>query len=152
MIKMKAIIITDSEILDKRLFTILTGISGLEIIASIKDVQEAFILIKEFNPDILVISPHYITSASFDTLKEIRLLNEKLLIIVLTQDNSLEYSKLWENAGANFIFDQAMQFNRMVDVLCSLLYRKQFNAIMAENANNQIENNNSSLLDRQVLE
>jgi len=148
MIKMKAIITTDSEILDKRLLTILTGISGLEIIASIKDIQEAFMFIKEFNPDILIVSPHHFTSASFDTLKEIRLINEKLLIIVLTQDNSIEYAKLWKSAGANYIFDQAMQFNRMVDVLCSLLYRKQFNALIAENTNNQIEKNNSSLPDR----
>lgn len=147
---MKAIITSDSEILNKRLLTILTGISGLEIIANLKDVHEALIYIKEFTPDILIISPHQLNTSSFDTLREIRLLNENLLIIILTDDISFQYMKMWETAGANFVFDQAMQFNRMVDVICSLLYRKQFNAILAENTNNQIIKNDSSLTERQA--
>ena len=135
---MKAIITTDSEILDKRLLTILTGISGLEISASVKNVQEAFIFIKNIKPDVLIISPHHLTLTDFDSLKEIRVYNENLLIIILTSDTSSEYVKMWESAGANFVFDQAIQINKLVDVLCSILYKKHFNAIQTENSLNKI--------------
>ncbi len=134
MITMKAIITADSEILDKRLLTILTGIPGLEIITSVRDVQEAFVFVKEYNPDLLIISPNQLTSAAFDVLREIKIYNDKLIIIALTENVSLEYTKVWELAGANFVFDQALQLNRMVEVLCSLLYSKQFNALLSSDS------------------
>lgn len=138
---MKAIITADSETLDKRILTFLTGISGLEIVASVKNVQEAFIFIKEYEPDILIISPRYLTSSAFDTLRDIRIYNEKLIVIVLTENTLVEYSKMWEAAGVNFIFDQTMQFNQMIELLCSLLYTKQYNAILAENDLNREHQN-----------
>lgn len=134
---MKTIITADSEILEKRILSILTGISGLEILASVKSVQEAFELTKLHDPEILIISLQRVNQSAFDALREIKLFNEEITVIVLTPDSSSEYIKTWENYGANYILDQAMQINRLVDVLCDLLYKKQFNSIKTERALNQ---------------
>ncbi len=132
---MKTIIATDSTMLDNRLINILSGISGLEIIASVKDVQEAFEFIKVHNPEILIISLKRISQSALNALREVKLFKEEITVIVLSTDSSVENNKVWGEYGANYIFDQAIHLNRMVDVLCDLLYKKQFNSIKAERAN-----------------
>ena len=132
---MKTIIATDSTMLDNRLINILSGISSLEIIASVKDVQEAFEFIKVHNPEILIISLKRISQSALNALREVKLFKEEITVIVLSTDSSVEYNKVWGEYGANYIFDQAIHLNRMVDVLCDLLYKKQFNSIKAERAN-----------------
>ena len=127
---MNIILTTDSELLNERLQKILCEISSIEIIAIGKDMDETFALIKNYNPDALIISFNRITKDVFDKLKSIKNNNPQIVAVVLSSFPFLQYRVQWKEAGADYVFDQAMQFSKMVDALCSLLYKRKFESMM----------------------
>ncbi len=127
---MNIILTTDSELLNERLQKILCEISSIEIIAIGKDMDETFALIKNYNPDALIISFNRITKDVFDKLKSIKNNSPQIVAVVLSSFPFLQYRVQWKEAGADYVFDQAMQFSKMVDALCSLLYKRKFESMM----------------------
>jgi len=126
---MKLVITSDSEVLRARLQSIFSGIASLEIVAQVKDMSETLNAINTFAPEVLILSLHRTDESVSNNLKEIKLLNQHLLIIVLSDDTSPEYLSWWKKAGADYVFDKAFHFNRVVDVLCDLLYKQQLDAL-----------------------
>ncbi len=131
---MKLVITSDSEVLSTRLQSIFSGIVSVDIAAHTKDISEALNAINIFAPDVLILSQHRLDESISNDLKEIKLLHPHLLIIVLSDNTSSEYLNWWEKAGADYIFDKAFHFNRVVDVLCDLLYKQQLEAIQSGQA------------------
>ncbi len=126
---MKLIIATDSEILRSRLLSIFSEISNLEIVAFTKGVYDTIEPANKFKPDILIIALHNLIHNELDELMKIKKQNKNLRVIVLSNNISPLYIKRWQQAGADHVFDQAFQFKNVVDVLCDILYRQQFNSI-----------------------
>lgn len=118
---MKIIITTDSKLLHTRLLAILSGISRLEIVAEGKSIEETLTLSKIYEPDVLIFSFHHFDSSAFRKLHEIKRENKQPIIIVLTGNPNSQYLAKWSEAGADYTFDLAIQFNKMVDVLGELL-------------------------------
>ena len=131
---MKIIITTDSEVLNDRLQKMLNGIQNLEIAAKGKDLNEASDLIKQFNPEALIISFNRINGQVFEQLHEIKKNRPDLVVVVLSSYPFVQYKNHWREAGANFVFDQAMQFGKMVDVLCDILYKEKLETLLSTKA------------------
>lgn len=127
--KMKVIITTDSEVLNERLQKMLDGIQSLEVAAKGKDMDEASELIASIKPDALIISFNRINTQVFNKLLEIRKIKPHLVVIVLSSYPFVQYKIQWKEAGADFVFDQAMQFGKMIDVLCDLLYKQKLETL-----------------------
>lgn len=131
---MKLVITSDSEFLSARLLSLFSGIASLEISALVKNMSETLNAINTFAPEVLILSLHHTDESVSKYLKDIKLLNQHLLIIVLSDDTSIEYFNWWKKAGADYIFDKAFHFDRIIEVLCDLLYKQQQDAInSAEN-------------------
>ncbi len=130
--KMKVIITTDSEILNERLQKILGGIQNLDAAGKGKDMDEALALVKSIQPDAMIISFNRITTQVFEKMKEIKKAKPDLIVIVLSSYPFVQYKIQWKEAGANFVFDQAMQFGKMVDVLCDLLYKQKLETLIVK--------------------
>ena len=129
---MKIIITTDSEVLNERLQKMLEGIQNLEVAAKGKDMEEAYQLVKSIQPDAVIISFNRIDTRVFSKLREIKKIKPEMVVIVLSSYPFVQYKIQWEKAGADFVFDQAMQFGKMVDVLCDLLYKQKLEILLTK--------------------
>lgn len=88
---MKIVITSDSDVLSARLLSIFSGIASLEIAALVKDISETQNAINIFSPEVLILSQHRLDESVSKNLKQIKSLNQHLLIIVLSDDTSPEY-------------------------------------------------------------
>ena len=131
---MKIVITTDSEVLNDRLQKMLGGIHDIEIEAKGKDMDEALRLINSTEADALIISFNRINTQVFNKLIDIKKGKPDLVVIVLSSYPFVEYKIEWKKAGADYVFDQAMQFSKMVDVLCDLLYEKKLDILLSKKA------------------
>lgn len=128
--QVKVILTTDSELLNERLQKILCEITSIEIVAIGKNMDETFNLIKDFDPDALIISFNRITKDVFEKLRKIKNNFPQIAVVVLSSFPFLQYRIQWKEAGADYVFDQAMQFSKMIDALCSLLYKRKFESML----------------------
>ena len=118
---MKIIITTDSKLLHTRLLAILSGIPRLEIVAEGKSIDETLTLNKIYQPDVLILSFHNYDSTAFRKLHYLKSNSDQPVIMVLTGNPNSQYLTKWSEAGADYTFDLAIQFNQMVDVLGEML-------------------------------
>ena len=118
---MKIIITTDSNLLHTRLLTILSSLKRLDIVADAKSIEEALTMSKVLSPDVMIFSFHHYDQSAFEKLQEIKKEKDRPVIIVLTGTPYSQTLTRWNEAGADYTFDLAFQFNQMVDKLGELM-------------------------------
>jgi DNA-binding NarL/FixJ family response regulator len=129
---MNIITSTDSPLLYSRLYTILSDLPGVEIISVAKDLDEAKDIIGKSNIQVLIIAFHNLQKTAFKKLKEIKESNYNLSVIVLTNNFAEQYLVQWHNAGADYVFDQALQFNKIIDVLSGQIYKNLLGVLKSD--------------------
>jgi DNA-binding NarL/FixJ family response regulator len=120
---MNIIVSTDSPLLYNRLETILSEFHDLRIMKVTKDLNETEIILRNCPAKVLITLFHKIDKSVLNKLKQIKCNNRKLVVIVLNNNPADQYLTQWKNAGANYVFDQAMHYNKLIDVLAGLIYK-----------------------------
>jgi DNA-binding NarL/FixJ family response regulator len=147
---MNVIISTDSSLLYGRLSTIFSELPDVNIIGITKDLDEAETAISKNEAEVFITAFHNIQKTFFTKLKEIKKSNNGLIVIVLNNNPADQYLTQWKNAGADYVFDQAMHFNKVIDVLSGLIYKNllenlksslKANHTIAGGKNNKKKNN-----------
>lgn len=120
---MNVIICTDSPILLNRLVTILSELSHLHVAGVTNTLDEAEAEIRKNNAQIFITAFHNIHKTVFKKLNGIKKNNNGLVVIVLTNNTAEQYLSQWKKAGADYIFDQAMHFTKLMDILAGFVYK-----------------------------
>jgi DNA-binding NarL/FixJ family response regulator len=120
---MNIIASTDSPILYNGLVKILSELPEIEIIGVTKDLNEAEVAISKYDVHVFIIVFHNMQKSVFNKLKEIKEHNHNLVVIVLSNNPADQYFTQWKNAGADYVFDLAFHFNKVVDVLSGYIYK-----------------------------
>jgi DNA-binding NarL/FixJ family response regulator len=118
---MRVIIADDSEILRSRLVEMLNEIKGIEVVAEAKDTREAVEAIRAHHPDVVIIDirmPGNDGIVAIETIKRGR--RNKPKIIVFTNYPYLQYRKRCMDAGADFFFYKALEFEKLVALIKEL--------------------------------
>jgi DNA-binding NarL/FixJ family response regulator len=118
---MRVLIADDSEILRTRLVEMLSEIEGIEIVAEAKDTKEAIETIKARHPDVVIMDirmPGNDGIFAIETIKKGK--KNKPRIIVFTNYPYLQYRKKCMDAGADFFFYKALEFEKLVKLLRDL--------------------------------
>jgi len=118
---MRVIIADDSEILRCRLVEMLKEIEGIEIVAEAKDTKEAIETTRIHHPDVLIIDirmPGEDGIVAIESIKKGK--RNKPKIIVFTNYPYLQYRKRCVEAGADFFFYKALEFERLVALIKEL--------------------------------
>jgi len=136
---MNLIINTDSPGLCSRLLTILSELSHAYVISVANNLDEAEVLINKNDVQVFITAFHNLPKDVFKKLKEIKKNNSSLIVIVLANNTTDQYLRQWQNAGADYVFDQAMHFTKVVDVLSGLIYKNLFESLKS-NKSNQRDN------------
>jgi len=123
---MRLFIADDSEILRSRLVEMLSEFEEIEIVGQAEYAQEAIESIREIIPDVVILDLRLPDGNGINVLKKIKEGNSSIKVIVFTSYPYFQYKKRCLEAGAEFFFYKATEFEKLIEVLKHLipLYKK----------------------------
>lgn len=118
---MKVMIVDDSTVINQGLYKLLSDIEGLEIVSVVEDGLEAMSDFKNKNPDIVVLDLMIPKMSGLDVLRNIRQINDKTIIIVLTNYNQSYFRDLTSSLGADYFLDKSAEFEKVYAICSNLI-------------------------------
>ena len=115
---MRVIIADDSEIVRSRLMEMLKEIKGIEVIAEAKDCEELIKAVKSNYPDMVILDIRMPGNDGIVAIEAIRKIKkDKLKIVVFTNYPYFQYRKKCMDAGADFFFYKALEFEKLIKLV-----------------------------------
>lgn len=111
------LIVEDSELVVQKLKKLLEPLENISIDATASDGYTAVKLIKELNPDYVILDISLKYGHGIKVLEEIYGLKQKPYVIVLSNLNYQYYKDKCIKLGADHFFDKAMEFEKVYEVL-----------------------------------
>jgi len=118
---MRLFIADDSEILRFRLIEMLSEIKEIEIVGQTGYAQEAIESVKKLIPDVVILDLRLPDGNGINVLKTIKKRNAFTKVIIFTNYPYFQYRKRCLDAGAEFFFYKATEFEELIEVLKQLI-------------------------------
>ena len=120
---MKIVLADESDILRSRLRELISEVPKASIVGEASTTDETIELIQQYHPHLLFINFHLSDGSGLATLRQIKSSASSPLVIMLTEDASSEYQDSCRSAGADYVFDQAIdisEIRRLIEQLAQL--------------------------------
>jgi two-component system, OmpR family, response regulator len=114
--RVKVCIVEDSEVIRDCLTAMLVETRGIEVIGAAAGAEEAVALVREQHPDAVILDLQLRQGNGFEVLKTIRQAGPAPLVLVLTNHASAQHRQRCLEAGADYFFDKAIEFDRIPEV------------------------------------
>lgn|GEM_PF-3079207 len=111
--ELSVVIADDVEVMRELLKTTLSEIEGVKVKGVAVDGLEALRLVHDLHPDILVLDISMPFKSGIEVMREIRINNLSIDIIIFTIDSALRQASL--NAGANFFLVKS-ELGRLIEI------------------------------------
>ena len=118
---MKVLIVDDSEIIRKHLIQMLSDLKEIEIVGEAKDVSGAINSFRKHRPDAVILDIRLPGGSGINVLEKIKNDSSNPIVIMLTNYPYPQYRKKCEELGADFFFDKATEFEKVIDVFKKLI-------------------------------
>jgi len=120
-VRMRVLIVDDSEILVQRLTARLAEVAGIETIGHAANVPDAVLEIRRTKPDVVILDIHLPGGTGLDVLEGVKDDPWRPIVIVLSNHSDRQYRRKCLQSGARFFFDKSNEFHKVAEVLRSLL-------------------------------
>lgn len=118
---MRLVIADDSEILRTRVVEMLKEIKGISVVGVAKDSREAVKRVEILNPDVVILDIRMPGGDGISAIERMKRARKKqLTIIVFTNYPYLQYRKKCMDAGADFFFYKALEFEKLIALIRDL--------------------------------
>lgn len=114
---MKVLIVDDSRLLRERLVSMISELSGIDVIAQEQDAAGAKNSIQALHPDVVILDIRLSEGNGIEVLKKIKKGRTAPVIIMFTNYPYPQYRKKCQEAGADFFFDKSAEFHKITGVL-----------------------------------
>ncbi len=114
------IIVDDSLVIRRRLAAMIAELVGVEVVAEASEAQEGLELTESLKPDAVIVDIRMPGRSGIGMLEDMKALEHKSQIIVLTNYPYVAYRRRCLELGADHFFDKSTQFERVLDVLCEM--------------------------------
>jgi len=118
--KLKVLIVEDSEVVTKRLRSMLKEMPEVSIVGEAMNATEAFAIHGLMNPDVVLLDINLPGMNGVEVLKEIKKLNGDTKVMMLTNYSDLHHRKRCKEAGADYFFDKSIEFEKVPDTLTQI--------------------------------
>lgn len=118
---MRLLIVDDSELIVDRLVASLEAIKGVEVLDRAGTVEEASEAVRTLRPDVVILDMQMPGGTGLDVLATMKRDQVSCVVIVLTNFAYPQYRKKCLASGANFFLDKSTEFDKVGDVLRSML-------------------------------
>lgn len=114
------VIVEDSKIVVEKLTKLLEPLENLEIKATADEAENAVKLIKEIQPEYVILDMSLKRGTGIKVLEDIQDMPTKPYVIVLSNLSYKFYKDKCQKLGARHFFDKAMEFEKVYDILYNL--------------------------------
>jgi DNA-binding NarL/FixJ family response regulator len=111
---LNVLIVDDSRVLQERLAGMLSGVSGLNIIGQAQSFAEARRIIRELQPDVVVLDIQLGDGNGIDLLRETKKKYPAIRFIVFTNQCELQYRQRCNDLGADFFLCKSTDAKSLV--------------------------------------
>ncbi len=111
------LIVDDSAPVRERLSALLAEAPELRIVGQAANATDALDAVDRLTPDAVVLDIRMPGTSGIKVLERIKAKNRKILVIMLTNYDFEHYRKQCLASGADFFFNKAREFERVVEVL-----------------------------------
>ena len=117
----RVLIADDSEVIVQRLIAMLADIGGVEVVDSVGTIAGTREAVRRLRPDAVILDMQMPDGSGIDVLESMK--KEQLIstVIVLTNHPYAQYRKKCLHTGAKFFLDKSNEFERVGEVLQSLV-------------------------------
>ena len=119
---MKVLIADDSKLVRQRVKKILASNDEIEKFIEASNVAEAVSCLSIGNPDVVILDIEMPDGTGLDLLKEIKKMDYRPVVIILTNHSYPGYRAQCLADGASFFLDKSIEFLRVRDVFEGLKY------------------------------
>lgn len=120
---LKVFIADDSLIVCARLISTLNEIEGLLIVGQAQNALDAVSLIKDLQPDVVILDVQMPGGGGFHILRNVKSSSPSPVAIIITNHPFLHYRQQSIIEGAEYFFDKTAEIDQLVDTLSSLSRR-----------------------------
>jgi YesN/AraC family two-component response regulator len=114
---LKVFIADDSALVRERLAALISEIEGAEVVGQAGDAPEAFEGIQHLRPDVVILDIRMPENNGIQVLEAIKKSAAAPVVIMLTAFPYPQYRKKCLEAGAEYFFDKATEFEQVTEVL-----------------------------------
>ena len=118
---MNILLAEDSDFVRSRLRDLLGEIPGTWVVGEAISTQEAITLAQQLQPHLIFLSFQIPAGSGLETLRTIKGLPSPPVIIILTDHITPEYHASCQTAGADYVFDKAIDIPKIQPLLLRLL-------------------------------
>jgi|SRR5262245_7712260 len=120
--ELSVVIADDVEVMRELLKTTLSEIEGVKVEGVAEDGLEALRLVHDLHPDVLVLDISMPFKSGIEVMREIRINDLRIDIIIFTIDSALRQASL--NAGANFFLVKS-ELGKLIEIFETLVDRNR---------------------------
>jgi DNA-binding NarL/FixJ family response regulator len=117
---LKVFITDDSVLVRERLVGLLSELEAVELVGQAESAPEAIETIQRLRPDVVVLDIRLPGGSGIEVLKAIKQNVPSPIVIMLTAFPYRQFHEKCQEAGAEYFFDKASEFHRIVEVLKQL--------------------------------
>jgi YesN/AraC family two-component response regulator len=114
---LKVFIADDSALMRERLAALISEIEGVEVVGQAGDARETLDGIQHLRPDAVILDIRMPGNNGIQVLEAIKKKNAAPVVIMLTAFPYPQYRKKCLEAGAEYFFDKAIEFEQVAEVL-----------------------------------
>lgn len=114
---LKVLIADDSALVRERLAALVSDIEGVEIVGLAANAPEAIEIIQRLDPDVVILDIRMPGGNGIQVLEAIKADEAGPVVIMLTAFPYPQYRDKCLAAGADYFFDKASEFDRVVPVI-----------------------------------
>lgn len=118
---MKLFIADDSKVLRDRLFELISEIEGIKIVGEAENAGAAIAAIEQLTPDVVILDIRMPGGDGIVALQALKKWDKPPKVIIFTNYPYLQYRKKCLDAGADFFFYKATEFEILIDLLRHLV-------------------------------
>lgn len=118
---MRVLIVDDSEALVQRLTSRLMQVTGVEIVGHADNGADAVQKIHEAKPNVVILDICMPGGSGIDVLEGLKKDPFQPIVIVLSNYSDRPYRRKCLQSGARFFFDKSSEFQKVAEVLRSLM-------------------------------
>jgi DNA-binding NarL/FixJ family response regulator len=118
--KMNIVLADDSELVRERLARILTEDPNLKIVGQAGKSIEALSIIKDKQPDAVILDIRMPGNNGIEVLKRIKKYNPNTIVFILTNYHDNQYKAKCLKSGADYFFDKSEDHQLIANVLSEL--------------------------------
>lgn len=117
---LKILIVEDSLLIVKRLWSLLSDMEGVATLAHAKDGNEAILLAMQLNPDVIILDIKIPGKSGVEVLPELKS-KSYAKVIMLTNYSDAYYKDLCLKLGAEYFLDKSNEFEKINDILLNIV-------------------------------